>query len=147
VPFAFPTIAEYGYRIVSKVSPSLRRWFHAALALLVVVSMGHCAWEWQAVLGQAVEAAAYRARNQSLPIMPQRGCHNETGCMCRGATQVVAVDVSHCEASETGWLPVRTSESASWVEMSAGGVSVGWFDPPPSLYGRQLRALLGSFVI
>lgn len=128
-------------------APSLRRGLHAALALLVVVSMGHCAWEWQAVLGQKVAAAAYRARSQSLPILPDRGCHNETGCMCRGATQVAAVDVAHFAASASGWLPVIASAFASWSELPARIQPAASLDAPPSVYGRQLRARLASLVI
>jgi hypothetical protein len=123
------------------------RWLHASLALLVVVAMGHCAWEWQAVLGQAVEAATYRARNQSMPIMPHRGCHNETGCMCRGATQAASVDVTDCEASYCALLPVTASDVSYAMETPARVLFAGWSDSPPSLYGRMLRAHLGSLVI
>jgi hypothetical protein len=123
------------------------RWMHVALALLVVAQMGHCAWEWQAVLSQVAEVAAYRARNESLPILPQRGCHNETGCMCRGATQAVAVDVADFAASQSDLLPVMASEVALVDESSARVLSAGWFERPPSCYGRLLRARMASFLI
>lgn len=130
-----------------QIAPSLRRGLHAALALLVVVSMGHCAWEWHAVLGQKAAAAAYRAKGQSLPILPDRGCHNETGCMCRGATPVAAVDVAHFAASAGDWLPVIASACAPRSEQPARRLPATWSDAPPSLFGRQLRALFASLVI
>src|SRR6188474_1753504 len=83
----------------------IRFTLHLSLALLVVVTSLHCAWEWQAALKQMAGAAAYREAGLPLPIgWPHPGCENESGCMCRGATLAQAVETADLERGAGNWL-------------------------------------------
>ena len=130
----------------------LRFTFHVSLALLVVVASMHCAWEWQAALKQMTAAAAYRHAGLPLPIgWPHPGCENETGCMCRGATLVQAVETADLQRDAGEWLLIASDLAIvpHQCEVADRGLS----HPPGLLFfarpisGRYLRALYASLVI
>ena len=117
------------------------------MALLIVAAMGHCAWEWQAVLGQAAQMASYRNRSESLPILPDRGCHNETGCLCRGALSVTAVNVAHCSPTASGLLPLTIDDTPARTTVSVQPAVPAACEALTDFYGRSLRARLGSLLL
>lgn len=130
----------------------LRKTLHVALAALVMTASLHCAWEARAALTQIAIAAGCRASGQSLPIgFPCHECDNESGCICRGATLVHAVDVTGFQAHASDLLP------ADLAPQPIGYVTGGTFDARsgaiqhdfavPPISGRQLRALYASLVI
>jgi hypothetical protein len=124
-----------------------RRCLNAGLALLVVTAMGHCAWDGQAVVRQTVEAARFRASHEPLPLRGGTGCHNDSGCICRGATQVVAVDVTHWISAACGWLPSAVADMGLLTEVGASMSSVASTESPSRISGREMRALYASLLI
>ena len=123
-----------------------------ALAVLVVAALSRCSWEESRELAQWTRTIAQHRLALPSPIQaPVHDCDHEYGCICRGATQVHAVDVAHCQASPTGLLPVDLVPAARGL--LADDSAAAWssaidhsFSVLP-ISGRQLRALYASFVI
>ena len=126
------------------VLASYRALLHSALAALVVVASLHCACEWQEGFERIALAATCRAAHEPLPFMPPTGCDNESGCLCRGATQAQPLDVTHLQASQSdllswNWLP-STFAAIEPDRARSLRTDEGFSAPPIS--GRQLRGAL-----
>jgi hypothetical protein len=126
------------------------RSFLLAATLLLVVATLHCPWEWQAAISQIVEVGHYRRTGQAVPIgIPARGCENESGCICRGATLAQAMDTSCLTTSTSRWVLLELPRGIVGAEVAS---AIGRSRPPdrglaPPLSGRQLRALYASLLI
>ena len=105
-------------RFVSKRRPLI----HAALAALVVAALSRCSWEESRELAQSHRIMAIQAAGQTAPIQaPIHDCDRESGCICRGATQVVAITAPQGQADLTELLPPPISEYlGSWLGDVAG---------------------------
>lgn len=124
-----------------------------ACTLLVVAASLHCPWEWKAALAQMNVAARHREARQALPVgTPIPGCENESGCICRGATLAVSVDVGSLHISTFGFWKAAveqqpcgaaTANTSAWSNRQFGD---GMAAATP-FSGRQLRALYASFLI
>ncbi len=124
---------------------------HPALAVLVVAALSRCSWEesrelaqWAGVLGQ------HRLALPSPVQAPVHDCDRESGCICRGATQVVAITPPQGQADLTDLLPPPASECAGgWpgALVAEGRWEMADIALAPPLSGRQLRALYASLVI
>jgi hypothetical protein len=123
---------------------------HAALAALVLGALSECAWDESRELTR--RAALLHTRHPGLPLpihAPAHDCGHESGCICRGATLVVALDAADFQPQALELLPLAPAPlSASLVDLADE------FPPrlpadsmPPPITGRQLRALLASFLI
>jgi hypothetical protein len=136
---------------VKPVSPTHGPITHVALAALIVVASLHCAWEWQAEFKQLTIAVTYRAGGQPLPLLPSHGCDNEYGCICRGATVALTIDVAHCQALPSELLPVdlEINPVGNFVlDLARNLPAIAECDSkPPPISGRQLRALYASLLI
>ena len=124
--------------------------FHWALALLVVGALSRCAWEEARELGQQASILAQHRLDLPSPIQkPVHDCDHESGCICRGATQVVAVTAPQANAQVADLLPPPIVEYAGWrlSEINANYRLDGDLFENPPISGRQLRALYASLVI
>jgi len=137
---------------VSFVSRYSRTVAHSALAVLVVAALSRCSWEEARELAQQASVLAQHRMALPTPIQaPVHDCDRESGCICRGATQVVAVAPPQSAAELTDLLPPPVSEFVGgWLgdltaEWSSARIADIAFAPPIS--GRQLRALYASLVI
>jgi hypothetical protein len=138
---------------MSAIAIAARRWLTFALTLLVIAKMQHCMWEEGREMRQQFEVAASRDAGHSAPVEPKRhDCDQESGCMCRGATLAMGVDVSHFQAQEMARLPADFAQAPlGWsvdlfAEVAADEALDHLFTSPP-ISGRQLRALYASLVI
>jgi hypothetical protein len=121
---------------------------NVALALLVLAASVHCAWESHHALLYSAAAANHRQTATPLPCSLPHGCDNESGCLCRGATQARAVDISHLTAEQT-------SEVLAFQQLIGLPIPSLHTSPPsglpidlaPPVSGRQLRALYASLLI
>jgi len=125
--------------------------FHWALALLVVGALSRCAWEEARELGQQASILAQHRIDLPSPIQkPVHDCDHESGCICRGATQVVAVAAPQGHAQLADLLPPPIVEFAGSRLLEATQPH-HWLDDDlfenPPISGRQLRALYASLVI
>lgn len=81
---------------------------------------------------------------------PVHDCSHESGCICRGATVILAVDMTPFQAQGTDWLPIDFADFslATVVSVPPADSSLDDRQPTsPPLSGRQLRALYASLVI
>lgn len=107
----------------------------------------HCACEAPLALSHSLSAATYRGSSVPLPLSVPHGCDNESGCLCRGATQAPAFDISPFTPANVGSsLPLAPPLTAP-AQFSALGTRPCALDNPRPISGRQLRAHLASFVI
>ena len=144
-------VSRYSRTIIFRTL-NFRTIAHSALAVLVVAALSRCSWEEARELAQQVSILAQHRMAQPTPIQaPIHDCDRESGCICRGATQVAVVVPPQSAAELTDLLPPPVNEYVgSWL----GDVIAEWsssefadiaFAPPIS--GRQLRALYASLVI
>jgi hypothetical protein len=129
-----------------------RRKFRVALAALVVAALAHCSWEDARELAQWTRTLAQHRIALPTPVQaPVHDCNHEYGCICRGATQVQAVDVAHCKAQPAELLLAAVfNASVNSVVNPSDAVrssSVDRDSSVPRVSGRQLRALYASLVI
>ena len=123
---------------------------HTALAALVVAALAHCMWEDSRELAHWTRTVALHRAALPTPIQaPIHDCDHEYGCICRGATQVLAVDVAHFQALATTMLPLDLpSLTDGWIAGAAAAVrSADENLLPSAMSGRQLRALYASLLI
>ena len=124
---------------------------HAALALLVVGSLSHCSWEESRELAQLAQALALHEAGQPTPIQaPVHDCDRESGCICRGATLVHAIDSSQLtDLASQPCLELDAAQTPGSWQSAVGDVSrnVECLFFEPLISGRQLRALYASLVI
>lgn len=118
-----------------------------AAALLVVIALLHCAGEpiFQSDSGNAASWSAPTG-----DTAPHRGCENETGCICRGATLAHRVDLSDLQPVACDWLLATGLASQPGLATADATVEPGAFDDPsrlPPISGRMLRARYSSLVI
>jgi len=80
---------------------------------------------------------------------PVTDCDHEYGCICRGATVVHAIAVTHWQPQVVDLLPLDVfGIPAGFIELDfAAGAPIDDQNLPPPLSGRQLRALYASLVI
>lgn len=130
----------------------LRQPFHGVLALVAVAALAHCSWEGGRELAQRCRSLAQQRLGLAAPVeAPVHDCNHEFGCICRGATQVAAIDVAHFQALPIEMLPLDVLPA---VEIFAADDapalwSSAWDHDAlvPAISGRQLRALYASLVI
>ena len=134
------------------LSHDWRAIIHSALAVLVVAALSRCSWEESRELAQWMGIVGQHRLALPSPIQsPVHDCDRESGCICRGATQVIAVTAPQGPTELAKLLPPPVSEYlGSWLaDLAADGNSAAAansaFTPPIS--GRQLRALYASLVI
>jgi hypothetical protein len=136
---------------VSSISRYSRTVVHTALAVLVVTALSRCSWEESRELAQHVSVLVQHRLALPSPVQaPVHDCDRESGCICRGATQVVAISPPQGQADLTDLLPPPASEyiGTGLSNLIADGrceIADLAFAPPIS--GRQLRALYASLVI
>jgi len=106
-------------------------------------------WEESRELEQRTHVLALHREALPSPIQaPIHGCDHESGCICRGATQVIAVAAPQALAELTDLLPPPISESPDlWLGDVAADASAADLAFKPPISGRQLRALYASLVI
>ena len=131
---------------------AVRRPFTLALALLVVAKLLHCMWEEAREIEQHFRVAAIQQAGRTAPIEPHQHDCNESGCICRGATLALAVDVADFKVRETARLPIDLGLAAAGDILAL--VAACESDPPAEcecfaspLSGRQLRAHYSSLTI
>jgi hypothetical protein len=127
-----------------------RATIHAALAALIVTALSHCMWEDSRELAQTMSTLAQHRLALPSPIQaPVHDCGHESGCICRGATLLVALQVDHCQPQAAELLSPTENELSFFVaDLSAECESQNDSDPHvPPLSGRQLRALYASLLI
>lgn len=130
---------------VALIRPDSRRPLHVAMALLVVATMAHCAAEWHAELG--LKLAAHGSRQVSSPLGQPAGEHNESSCLCRGATLATSVGAGVPELP-SGWLEILPSgDAANFLRLAKVCEPFSGYRAAPPLAGRQLRALYASLLI
>jgi hypothetical protein len=128
---------------MSRAISNLRPVARATAALLLLAAFLHCAWEWQAEVAHATASVELRA---PAPQMPLPGC-NESGCICRGATIVQAIDGGML-AEASAWVPLDLpAANCSLAGLPNASQTLAAEDPAAPLSGRQLRALYASLVI
>ncbi len=93
--------------------------------------------------------AQHRLELPSPVQAPVHDCDRESGCICRGATQVALLDVSHCQAQSGELLSPHLNElSIALADLSADFEhQIDNLALAPPISGRQLRALYASLVI
>ena len=135
-----------------RVSHCYRVIVHSALAVLVVAALSRCSWEESRELAQWMGVLAHHRLELPSPVQsPIHDCDRESGCICRGATQVHALDVTHFKANPVDLLaPDLSDVPVCWV---ADDLAAAWSSAidhelsVPPICGRQLRALYASLVI
>jgi hypothetical protein len=124
---------------------------HAALAALVVAALSRCSWEESRELARSLRVAAMQSAGQTAPVQaPIHDCDRESGCICHGATQALAIDATHCKPTCTDLLPAEMAPASyGWV-IDAAATPFSALDDDsdlPPISGRQLRALYASLLI
>ena len=118
----------------------------AAFSLMVLVQN----WECQISAAEAVKAMVSRQvhadGSPSRPLnLPPGSCDNESGCMCRGATLAVSMDVAAFAPALAGKLAVPVDDEMIALDPRKSDLHAIFFTSPP-LSGRRLRAHLASFL-
>ena len=114
-----------------------------ALTLLLVVAHLHCLCHADV---KPLHQRTFSA-DRSVPAYPDRHCDNEYGCICKGATLVVATDCPQPTLSDE-CLPLPFQELAPFgLAMIEIGHRPHDTKAAPLLSGRILRAHLSSLVI
>lgn len=122
---------------------------HAILAVLLGINCLHC-WYGEARVIEWQALQKFYARNhQTLPVDPLRdACHNESGCICHGATLVDTFDASSAlPAQDASFIPDYFVTAT--VPASLDGSSSLLCDNQPcsvAISGRVLRTQLVSFL-
>ncbi|HEX5103333.1 MAG TPA: hypothetical protein VFV87_05960 [Pirellulaceae bacterium] len=81
---------------------------------------------------------------------PHRGCENESGCICRGATLAHGVDLAALQPVQMNLMLVESYTAQAGLVEADSAAAKGIFDDPcrlPPLSGRILRARHSSLVI
>jgi hypothetical protein len=135
---------------VNSVNRAARSFLHVALALLVTAALARCSWEEACEVAQRTSLVAGHRLQLPSPVQkPVHDCDHESGCICRGATQVAIIDAAHCDAQPAELLAPPASCSVFWVDFghsSQQSLDDCCFLARP-ISGRQLRAHLASLVI
>ncbi|HTN77824.1 MAG TPA: hypothetical protein VL096_21345 [Pirellulaceae bacterium] len=111
------------------------------MALQIVVAHVHC------LCHEEVEPLSVVRRQHRQPSVPERHCHNEFGCICKGATLIENVTPDEVSLAFEQCLPIDAQLSSLHAPTSLTPSMAGELAPPPTLSGRMLRALYASFVI
>ena len=123
---------------------------HPALAVLVVAALSRCSWEESRELAQWAGVLSQHRMALPTPIQaPVHDCDHESGCICRGARQVVAIAAPQGAVELTDLLPPPASEFVgTWLsDLAADRSEFADLAFAPPVSGRQLRALYASLVI
>jgi hypothetical protein len=129
---------------------TLRRSLAGPLALLVLAALSHCSWQESRELAQHAAAAALHRAGLPSPVQaPAHDCDRESGCICKGAKLVQAVDVQGFAGQPSGEMPpILASElTVNWHQLPDSSPLTEAASPPHPVSGRQLRALYASLVI
>jgi hypothetical protein len=114
-------------------------------AVMILAAHCHCVMEhaW------ALDAAGPPRGAASLPVAPAPAdCENESGCICKGATLAVVVDlppVEVCFDLFDGFISPYYGEVA--IDQAAGLLPRPPDEHAPVLSAQTLRALLQSYLI
>ena len=132
---------------MTNYSLHLRSLLPAAFSLLVLVSNWHC----QVGAAEVVRAMASSPVNEdgspARPLkLPPGSCDNESGCMCRGATLAVSMDVAAFAPELADVLAAPADDGAISLEMPKTSAPDAEFFRSPPLSVRILRAHLASFL-
>jgi len=114
---------------------------------MVLVSNAEC----QVSAGEIVRSMASRHVNAdgspARPLnLPPGSCDNEYGCMCRGATLVVNMDVASFAPELADVLAVAADDVTITLELPQTSAPDADFFRSPPRSGRILRAHLSSFL-
>lgn len=114
---------------------------------MVLVSNGEC----QVSAAEIVRSMASRHVSEdgspARPLnLPPGSCDNEYGCMCRGATLVVNVDVATFAPELADILAVPADEETVALELPQISAPDAEFFRSPPRSGRILRAHMASFL-
>src|SRR5205823_6413116 len=94
---------------------------HAALALLVVAALSRCSWEESRELRQWTKILSQHRAGQPTPIhTPLHDCDRESGCICRGATVVQAVNTTDVADMQADWLSIDLAAVMVWLNPTTG---------------------------
>ena len=120
-----------------------RRLTMTLLAALIAVAHLHCVFEYE------LPALSYRVSSAQGPVVPQpmKHCHNEAGCICKGATLVRAtsVELAMPEVSRHYQFDAQQTTLAPSLRNSEFGVPAERSGHLPA--GKILRTQLSSLVI
>jgi hypothetical protein len=133
-----------------RISHCYRAIIHTALAVLVLAALSRCSWEESRELEQWMNTLAVHRLALPTPMQaPVHDCDRESGCICRGAKLVVALNVNHCQAQPAELLPPQLNDLLTYIaDLSAESQRPpDLLDSAPPISGRQLRALYASLVI
>jgi hypothetical protein len=135
--------------VVHKLILRFRLVLTPSAILLLATAFFHCAWEWPEELSHHHALAAYRTEGLPPPIgLPERGCDNESGCICRGATVATPLDAGALSAADALWQWLQLPPVAQFYVTWGLAKSLPRDECiAPPLSGRQLRALYASLVI
>jgi hypothetical protein len=78
--------------------------------------------------------------------VPHKHCHDESGCICKGATFAEPVTVAAPDDC-VALLPLLDQATADTLHSDSLRVALNHLAAPPPLSGKALRAYLGSLVI
>jgi hypothetical protein len=98
-------------------------------------------------LGNASGPAWSASNGETAPL---RGCENESGCICRGATLAHGVDLATFQPVQSDLLLLDSDAAQPGLVGADSATAMGIFDDPcrlPPLSGRILRARHSSLVI
>lgn len=119
----------------------------AALAMCSFNCLGHSAQ------GASLLVDSYKAAETGRDL-PLKGnllhCHNESGCICRGAVFVAPVVVQTIDLAVWDYLPAALDNRLAALELVPAAPPAAALDSLifcPQLSGRILRALLASLLI
>jgi hypothetical protein len=114
-----------------RLMPALRSLPWLFVALLVFASL-HCASGHEITVGS--------------DGVPHKHCHDESGCICKGATLVDPVTLD-APLDVVAWLAILHEFAPVEALLQAQPLSPNHLAAPPPLSGMALRARLESLVI
>jgi hypothetical protein len=78
--------------------------------------------------------------------VPHKHCHDESGCICKGATFVDPVTIEG-PALVIDWLAIADEPIARHISFEFERPTPNYLAAPPPLSGKALRARIESLVI
>lgn len=122
---------------------------NAVLAVLLVINCLHCWYGEARVLAFQAHQQYCATHHKPMPLDPLRGaCHNESGCICHGATLVATFDADAAmpEVSQLEFFLASAHDSAFQGDLPAGLAAAGDLPQVYGISGRMLRTQFTSFL-